>query len=73
MSKHAVNWPNSQMTDVLVQLIGGAWFVSYIDTNGVRQSVLKANNKRKGFRRMEQIIFLLKHRHGIEVFNAEAR
>lgn len=73
MNKHIVLWPCSQMTDVLVQLIGGAWFVSYGDTNGVRQSVLKANNKRKGFRRMEQIIFFLKHQQGIEVFNAEAR
>jgi hypothetical protein len=61
------------MSDVLVQLIGGAWFVSFTDTNGVRQSVLKANSKRKGFRRMEHVISLLKHRQGIEVFSAEAR
>ena len=74
MNKHFVNWPdNFSLTDVLVQLIGGAWFVSYIDMDGVRQSVRKMNNKRKGFRRIDDVIVFLKYRQGIVVFNVEVR
>jgi hypothetical protein len=73
MNKHTVNWPCLQITDVLVQFIGGAWFVSYKDTSGDRQFLLKANNRRKGFRSMEQVVFFLKYQQGIKVFNAEAQ